>query len=141
MSYSECLSHTGLISVEKRRVRGDLIQVFKMLRSKDRVGFNNFLKIQSSNSTRGHNCRIVKQWSHLDIRKYFFSQRQSIDGIVCFKLLQMLIQLIHSRTDQMSLINISLMCNVTKLISKSFTDMSCNKIVINLVNYQQAIFI
>ena len=34
MSYSECLSHIGLISMEKRRVRGDLIQVFKMLRSK-----------------------------------------------------------------------------------------------------------
>ena len=35
MSYSERLSHTGLISMEKRRVRGDLLQVFKMLRSKD----------------------------------------------------------------------------------------------------------
>ena len=41
MSYSECLCHTGLISTEKRRVRGDLevvrgdlIQVFKMLRNK-----------------------------------------------------------------------------------------------------------
>ena len=42
MSYSDCLSHTGLISMEKRRVRGDLIQVFKMLNSKDRVDFNNF---------------------------------------------------------------------------------------------------
>ena len=37
MSYSERLSHTGLLSMEKRRVRGDLIQVFKMLRSKDGV--------------------------------------------------------------------------------------------------------
>ena len=35
MSYSERLSYTGLISMEKRRVRGDLIQVFKMLKSKD----------------------------------------------------------------------------------------------------------
>ena len=34
MSYSEHLSHTELISMEKHRVRGDLIQVFKMLRSK-----------------------------------------------------------------------------------------------------------
>ena len=42
MSYSEHLFHTGLISVEKRRVRGDLIQVFKMLRSKARVHFNIF---------------------------------------------------------------------------------------------------
>ena len=44
MSYSKHLSHTGLISMEKCRVRGDLIQVFKMLRSKGRKDFNNFLK-------------------------------------------------------------------------------------------------
>ena len=51
MSYSERLSHTGLMSMEKRRVRDDLIQIFKMLRSKDRVDFNNFFQIQSSNRT------------------------------------------------------------------------------------------
>src|SRR5882757_9093707 len=76
MSYSERLSQTGLISTKKRRVRGDLIEVFKMLSSKDRVDFNKFFEIQSYNITRGHNCRIVKQRSHLDIRKYFFSQRR-----------------------------------------------------------------
>ena len=52
MSYSERLSRTGLISMEKRRVRGDLIQEFKILRSKDRVDFNHFFQIQSSNRTR-----------------------------------------------------------------------------------------
>ena len=46
-----------------------------MLRSKDRVDFNVFLQIQSSNRKTGHNCRIIKQRSHLDIRKYFFNQR------------------------------------------------------------------
>ena len=30
--------------MEKRRVRGDLIEVFKVLRSNDRVDFNIFLK-------------------------------------------------------------------------------------------------
>ena len=42
MSDSERLSYTGLISLKKRRVKGDLIQVFKMLTSKNRVDFNNF---------------------------------------------------------------------------------------------------
>jgi len=74
-SYSERLSHCGLISMEKRRVRGDLIQVFKMLKDRDRVDFNKFFEIQSSNRTRGHNCRLVKRRCNLDIRKYFFSQR------------------------------------------------------------------
>ena len=44
MSYSDHISYTGLISMERRRVRGDLIQAFKVLRSKDRVDFNNFFK-------------------------------------------------------------------------------------------------
>ena len=44
MSYSERLSHTGIISMKKRRVRGDIIQVFNMLLSKDRVDFNKFFK-------------------------------------------------------------------------------------------------
>ena len=51
VSYSERLSHTGLISMEKRRVRDNLIQVFKMLilinilntYFNHRVDFNNFL--------------------------------------------------------------------------------------------------
>ena len=42
MSYSKRLSHTGLISMEKHRVRSDLIQVFKMWISKDRIDFNSF---------------------------------------------------------------------------------------------------
>ena len=46
-----------------------------MLKSKNRVDCNIFFQIQSSNRTRGHNCKIVKQRSHLDIRKYFLSQR------------------------------------------------------------------
>ena len=52
-----------------------LVQVFQMLISKDRIDFNKNFQIQSLNRTRGHNCRIIKHRSHLDIRKYFFSQR------------------------------------------------------------------
>ena len=46
-----------------------------MLKAEGQADFNKFFEIQNSNRTRGHNYRIVKQRSHLDIRKYFFSQR------------------------------------------------------------------
>src|SRR6266496_4784187 len=71
MSYPERLLSTGLISMEKRRLWGDLIQVFKMLKDKDRVDFNKFFEIQPLNRTRVH-CKLVKQRPNLDIRKYFF---------------------------------------------------------------------
>ena len=74
-SYLDRMTETGLISLEKRRVRGDLIQVFKLLKGIDKLDYNRFFEIQSSDRTRGHNCRIVKKRSRLDIRKYFFSQR------------------------------------------------------------------
>ena len=46
-----------------------------MLRSKGRVDFNNRFQIQSLNRKRGHNCRIVKQRSHLNIRNISLAKR------------------------------------------------------------------
>ena len=39
LSYEERLERTGLIPLEKRRVRGDLIEVFKMMKGFDHVDF------------------------------------------------------------------------------------------------------
>ena len=76
--YSEILIHTGLISLEKCRIRGDLIQVFKMLKGEDKIDFSTFFKLQDSDRTRGHSYKLFKQKSHLDLRKNFFSQKDSI---------------------------------------------------------------
>ena len=73
--YSEPLIHTGLVSSGKRRIRGNLIQVFKMLKGENKADFSKFFKIQDSNRTRGNSCKLFKQRSHLDLRKNFFSQR------------------------------------------------------------------
>lgn len=75
MSYEKRLEETELIPMEKRRVRGDLIQVFKLLKGIDRLDYRIFFEKQTMNRTRGHNCRLIKVRSNLDIRKYFFSQR------------------------------------------------------------------
>ena len=76
LSYEERLSRTGLISLEQRRVRGDLIEVFKILKGIERVDYKDYFEIISADSkTRGHNLRLIRKHCRLDVRKYFFSQR------------------------------------------------------------------
>ena len=75
LQYEERLDSTGLLTLEKRRVRGDLIQVFKMIRGIDKIDYRNFFEIRNSNLTRGHNCKLVKKRSRLELRRNFFSQR------------------------------------------------------------------
>ena len=78
MSYEDRLSNTGLTKLEKRRARGDLIQVFKIIKGIDKVDYRQFFEITDSNrshKTRGHNLKIIKVGCKSDIRKHFFSQR------------------------------------------------------------------
>ena len=74
-SYEERLRKTGLISLEKRRVRGDLIQAFKMIKGYDKIDSSKFFEISKEGKTRGHSMKLVKKRSNTDLRKHFFSQR------------------------------------------------------------------
>ena len=40
-----------------------------------RMSFDNFFNLSHNNHTRGHGLKLRKDFSRLDIRKYFFSQR------------------------------------------------------------------
>jgi ribonuclease P/MRP protein subunit RPP40 len=75
LCYEERLKKTGLTSLEKRRVRGDLIQVFKILKGIDRVNYKDYFQISNTGRTRGHSYKLIKKRSTGDLRKYFFSQR------------------------------------------------------------------
>ena len=78
ISYEDRLRNTGLLKLEKRRARGDLIQVFKMIKGIDKVDYRQFFEIAStevSHKTRGHNLKIIKDGCKYDIRRHFFSQR------------------------------------------------------------------
>ena len=46
-----------------------------MVKDENKSDFCKFFQIQNSNRSRGHNYKLFKQRSHLDLKKNFFSQR------------------------------------------------------------------
>ena len=72
-SYEERLKELKLFSMEYRRKRGDMIQVYKILNEMDRIDSSIFTMGQSK--TRGHSKKLFKTRSTKDVRKYAFSQR------------------------------------------------------------------
>jgi len=72
LSYTDRLQKFGLTTLETRRLRGDLIEVFKMFKGFDNIILNDFFKL-SSTTLRGHSLKIYKPQVHLDVRKFFHS--------------------------------------------------------------------
>ena len=64
-----------LTALETRRLRGDLIEVFKINKGFEDANYNTFFKTASSTNLRGHSLKLFKHNLRLDTRKYFFSQR------------------------------------------------------------------
>ena len=73
--YSDTLTICNLLILEDRRLRGDLIQVFKILKGFDKVNYQNLFELDQDTSRRGHTLKLVKPWTRLDIRNHFFSYR------------------------------------------------------------------
>ena len=75
LSYESCLFQCGLTTLETRRLRGDQIEVFKIVNGYGDVDRNIFFKLKEGSRTKGHKAALVKEQCRLDIRKYSFSQR------------------------------------------------------------------
>ena len=90
LNYEEHLKECGLTTLETRRLRGDQIEVFKILNGYENIDRNVFFKIlngyenidrnvffslKKDSRTRGHEVKLVKDQCRLDIRKHSFSQR------------------------------------------------------------------
>ena len=60
-------------NLETRRLRGDQIEVFKILNGCENIDRNIFFSLKKNSRTRGHEVTLLKivDW----IRKYVFSQR------------------------------------------------------------------
>ncbi len=75
LRYEERLKECGLTTLETRRLRGDQIEVLKILNGYENIDSNIFFEIKECKITRGHNFTLVKKQSRLDVRTFSFSQR------------------------------------------------------------------
>ena len=75
LRYEEWLKECGLTTLETQRLRGDQIEVLKILNGYENIDSNILFEIKESKITRGHNFTLVKKQSRLDVRKFSFSQR------------------------------------------------------------------
>ena len=62
-------------TLEERRARADLIEVYKIIHGISSVSFDTFFEFNSYGSTRGHSLKLMKKRSLTNLRHHFFSER------------------------------------------------------------------
>ena len=75
ISYKMRLKECSLTTLETRRLRGDQIEVFKILNGYENIDRNIFFSVKEERRTREHGVTLAKKQCRLDIRKLSFSQR------------------------------------------------------------------
>ena len=75
LDYTSRLKALGLPSLQHRRRRADMLQVFKIFVQLEQLQPNEFFELSKSKRTRGHKLKLRKQRPRLDIRKNSFSNR------------------------------------------------------------------
>mgnify|MGYP005605461457 FL=1 len=75
-SYEERLNYLGLTTLQMRRIRGDLIETYKLLTGKEKVGYEQFFRLAgASHGLRGHSLKLFAGRSRTELRRNFFSNR------------------------------------------------------------------
>ena len=74
LKYDDRLEALGLVRLERRRVRGDLIETYKILHGNYDIPVEKFFEFNET-SRRGHKLKLFKKRFRLDVKKYGFSSR------------------------------------------------------------------
>ena len=75
LSYKDRLTALKLPTLEYRRKRGDTILTYKILKGQVDTNPSLFFKMNNNSRTRGHELKLFKSRSCLDLRKYVFFNR------------------------------------------------------------------
>ena len=75
LDYNERLIRLKLDSLNFRRRRADMIQVFRIIKGIDKIDHSLFFTLNPNSRTRGHSLKIFKPQTSNRIRANYFSQR------------------------------------------------------------------
>ena len=75
LPYVERLQSLNLLTLYARRIKHDLIFLFKLLHGRVNLDASKFFQPAVERRTRGHNLKLQVNFSRLTTRKHFFSQR------------------------------------------------------------------
>ena len=74
-TYPERLKAFGLPTLEYRRERADMVQVYKIINDIDKIDKDKLFTMSKYTGTRGHHFKIYKKRFRLNIRGNYFSNR------------------------------------------------------------------